>query len=309
MPYSPYKNFFNTKKKYYIFYDSRAVTFDDMSLPKDHSYSPFDFKILEESLIGSVTVELANFNQSTMLDNIPAEMFANICTRKIPPQETFNYLSKFFSEHLTIGVMNKIYDLALSDSFSNSSPQAHYIYFCNWVKTLLHKPTKFCEEYCDLQETYSFYYEPRKIELFISFENNVFNSIYATPDYRTLIYFDIGKIVENKILIKKCENCGKYFIPQMRSNEIYCTNIFKDSKTCRQIGYDNKIKSNEFMNAYRSAYKTQHARIKYNSNNPDYEKQHVIPWVRSAKEAMNIFSSQNDIQGFRDWLLKNRDAF
>lgn len=309
MAYSPYKIFFNTVNNKYIFYDSRDVTYDDMRLDKDHSYSAFNFDTLEECDIGSITIELANMQPSTILSIISCNDFVNICTRKLSPYETYNHLCDFFSKPLSLGIMNKIYDLTLSETFSEYAPDAHYIYFHNWIESLFYMPISFCQQYVDFQQFYSFNYEPKKIELFISFKNNLFNSIYAVPDFRTLIYFDIGKIAEKSLLIKQCENCNKYFIPQKRSDEIYCTNIYKDNKTCKQIGYENKIQNNEFMKAYRSAYKTQRARIKYHSDNPNYELQHVIPWTNAAKKALKLFSSQNDIKGFKQWLQDNKDAF
>ena len=43
---------------------------------------------------------------------------------------------------------------------------------------------------------------------------------------------------ENNSTIKKCKNCGKYFIPANRTDEKYCENISpqNSNKTCKEIG-------------------------------------------------------------------------
>ena len=41
--------------------------------------------------------------------------------------------------------------------------------------------------------------------------------------------------IEN-IEIKRCKNCGKFFVPENRSDELYCSNIFENGKTCKEVG-------------------------------------------------------------------------
>ena len=40
----------------------------------------------------------------------------------------------------------------------------------------------------------------------------------------------------DNIEIKKCKNCGKFFVPENRSDELYCSNIFENEKTCKEVG-------------------------------------------------------------------------
>lgn len=51
-----------------------------------------------------------------------------------------------------------------------------------------------------------------------------------------ILYITLFQLVlNNKYLIKKCKNCGKYFITDNpRIN--YCDNIFQESQTCKDIG-------------------------------------------------------------------------
>ena len=63
--------------------------------------------------------------------------------------------------------------------------------------------------------------------------------------------------------IKKCQNCGMYFIPVKKVDEIYCDYLKEDGKTCREKGamatYNKKIKDNEDAYAeYRKIYLQKH---------------------------------------------------
>lgn len=67
------------------------------------------------------------------------------------------------------------------------------------------------------------------------------------------IYFYF--FIQETIWIKKCKNCGKYFIPTNRSDEKYCDNISpqKPDKTCKQYAvkktYTDSIASDPIKNA------------------------------------------------------------
>lgn len=61
-----------------------------------------------------------------------------------------------------------------------------------------------------------------------------------------------------KNVIRKCQNCGKYFIPENLKSTKYCNNVFENGKTCREIGkeksYKKNLKGNELLELYRKRY-------------------------------------------------------
>jgi hypothetical protein len=132
---------------------------------------------------------------------------------------------------------------------------------------------------------------------------------YMIDNLESMIYLEFFNVQKYGITFNKCENCGKYFVPEKRSDEKYCDNFFKDGKTCKDVGYEMKIKNDEFKTAYRTAYKTQRARIKYNSHISNYEETHFKPWEQAAKKALSNFTTKNDIEGFKKWLTDNKDSF
>lgn len=171
----------------------------------------------------------------------------------------------------------------------------------------------YCRDYCSLiVKKYNINLGHTSMSLRCDIELGLDNNI--TMSYRIEDLFEIAglehfKVVSFQIPIKECENCSKYFIPSARSDEKYCDNYYKDGKTCKELGYEIKLKKDKFKTAYRSAYKTQRARIKYNSHITDYEELHFKPWEQAAKQALSDFTTKNDIEGFKKWLIDNKDSF
>ena len=140
-------------------------------------------------------------------------------------------------------------------------------------------------------------------------ETKQIDLVFEINNFTSIIALDFCYIINKNINIKQCKNCHKYFIPSKRSDEIYCNRIFRNGKSCKEIGPEEKIKNDEFSSAYRKAYKTQHQRIKYNKHNKQYKEKHFEPWRDAAKKAMTKFRSSNDIAGFIKWLDDNVNSF
>ena len=79
------------------------------------------------------------------------------------------------------------------------------------------------------------------------------------------------------IEIKKCKNCGKYFVPDNRSDEIYCSNIYENGKTCKEVGYfrttQKLMKENDDLRIYRNVYQKLLLRTRRNPTNDKYEQE------------------------------------
>jgi DNA-directed RNA polymerase subunit M/transcription elongation factor TFIIS len=110
----------------------------------------------------------------------------------------------------------------------------------------------------------------------------------------------IIKILKAGLPIKECKNCHKVFIPQKRSDEIYCDYIYSNSRTCKQVGYENK---DEFTKAYRTAYKTKNAAKNRNiKNNPNAEK-NFRKWVYEARLKLEDGrEGKISLEDFKGWL-------
>ena len=87
--------------------------------------------------------------------------------------------------------------------------------------------------------------------------------------------------------IKKCQNCGMYFIPNAKTDEIYCDYPKENSKSCRDLGafqsYTQRLKDNKAMGEYRKKYQKLFMQVKKNKElSSEFE-----TWKKQAKEKIN----------------------
>ena len=114
-----------------------------------------------------------------------------------------------------------------------------------------------------------------------------------------------------KCEMKKCEHCGKYFIPQNRSDEKYCNNLYKDTgKTCKEIGadrlYSERLKNRPVMQEYRKAYQKKFAEAKRNLDNKSL-KQDFENWKTEAKGKVLAYKKGNlDEKEVIKWILETK---
>lgn len=182
------------------------------------------------------------------------------------------------------------------------------------MRLLRYEIAQFCSrgsKYNSLEDTFINYLSPnaQDIRMQIKFENGKLSQLYESFDIDSILSFDLANMQYYNIQIKQCENCWKFFIPQKRSDEKYCDRIYKNGKTCKQIGYFEKEKADPFKKLFTTARKTQYARIGYNEHIKDYRDKHYKPWLKAAQKAKKKFEADNDIDGFRQWIEDNKNSF
>lgn len=113
------------------------------------------------------------------------------------------------------------------------------------------------------------------------------------------------------INVKKCKNCGKYFIAYQRSDEKYCSRISPqdNQKTCKQYAnfanWKNNINSNEELKIYRRIYMAKQMRTR---RNPDDKKlkDNFEVWKKEAQDIRNKYvHGKIDKNTFITWLNNN----
>ena len=136
---------------------------------------------------------------------------------------------------------------------------------------------------------------------------------YSFPCLLSAYYFSLIYFIDNNIPIKLCKNCGKYFIPENRNSSVYCSRIYKDKKTCREIGaniaYNEKLKRDEVNTLYR---KTLSAKKMLANRNPDipmylekYEK-----WKAEANQfKQDIKSGIKTQEEFKEWIENIKSTY
>lgn len=91
------------------------------------------------------------------------------------------------------------------------------------------------------------------------------NEEYIASDISSLLYLEFMKMLQYKIFVKECENCGKLFAMRGNYNKKYCDRKIKGtSKTCQEVGatnnFKNKMQNNPVIGEYQKAYKRLYAR-------------------------------------------------
>lgn len=110
--------------------------------------------------------------------------------------------------------------------------------------------------------------------------------------------------------IKKCQNCGMYFIPTSKVDEIYCDYPKENSKSCRDLGafqsYTERLKNNKAMGEYRRTYQQKFMQVRKDKENEKLVKE-FENWKKQAKEKINQMKkgklTENEVY---EWILNNK---
>lgn len=106
-------------------------------------------------------------------------------------------------------------------------------------------------------------------------------------DYFNTYCFESNDIIQTFIIelfemieiestaIKKCKNCGKFFVPDNRVDELYCNSIYENNKTCKEVGpfrtKQKLMQENDDLRIYRNVYQKLLLRTRRNPDNYQYE--------------------------------------
>ena len=110
--------------------------------------------------------------------------------------------------------------------------------------------------------------------------------------------------------IKKCQNCGMYFIPNSRLDEIYCDYPKENGKTCREQGailsYNRRLQEKSAYAEYRKTYQQKFAIVNKNKNDKNLKKE-FDNWKKQAKEKIAKLKhgelSEDEVY---EWILRNK---
>lgn len=152
-------------------------------------------------------------------------------------------------------------------------------------------------------------------QLLDSFKNNTMLvsmiDTHQSNDLSAICYAVLEEIVKTtNNPIKKCQNCGMYFIPSSRLDEIYCDYPKSDGKNCRDKGavqaYNERLKQNKALAEYRRLYQLKSMAIGRNKDNKQMKKD-FEKWKKDAKDRVNKlkhgFLTEDEVY---EWLTNNK---
>lgn len=146
--------------------------------------------------------------------------------------------------------------------------------------------------------------------------NNTFvkrKNVYTSPYLSSILFVILEHLVfEESIQIKQCLNCGKYFIPVYRQNEIYCDfeNI-DGTPSCRDKGatetYRKNLNSSPALLEYRRTYQK---RIMIASRNKENKQLRIDfdNWKKEAQSKIKLYKKGNISEDeLYNWMIENKD--
>lgn len=127
---------------------------------------------------------------------------------------------------------------------------------------------------------------------------------YNVISLEQLLNIELLSMLRDETMIRKCKNCGKYFVVTNR-NTAYCDRIDDSGERCSAVGpsreFQKKMKEDEALKIYTRAYKTHFARVKKGT----MEKDAFTEWCKEAKERLEqARAGKLDVPTFQEWLKK-----
>lgn len=129
--------------------------------------------------------------------------------------------------------------------------------------------------------------------------------IYEIDNFYNLLFLELYFILQERTYLKKCKNCGKYFLTT-NSAVIYCNNVYEANKTCREIGaskvFSKNLEKDEAYGLYRKVYKKKQALAK--SKGGSFEIEYNM-FKYKGKDKKNAYKLKEITKKeFMDWLRK-----
>ena len=129
--------------------------------------------------------------------------------------------------------------------------------------------------------------------------------IYEIDNFYNLLFLELYFILLERTYLKKCKNCGKYFLTT-NSAVIYCNNVYEANKTCREIGaskvFSKNLEKDEAYSLYRKVYKKKQALAKMKGGSFEIE---YNMFKYKGKDKKNAYKLKEITKKeFMDWLKK-----
>ena len=122
-----------------------------------------------------------------------------------------------------------------------------------------------------------FDFQPMKISFEFVCEKQLTEVLYPQSMY-DLIDFSLRECVRQRLAMRTCKNCGKYFALTVHGSTEYCSRVFDSrGRTCKEVGamrqYMQSHAQDELLKIYRREYKRRFA------------------WIRAGKISQEAFSA------------------
>jgi len=129
------------------------------------------------------------------------------------------------------------------------------------------------------------------------------------PTGWALMRFEMMKMISLGVPIRKCANCGRYFILDGRSDIEYCSRPLADQpgKTCQDVGalnkYMDKVHADPIRKEFHKAYKRNHSRVRVGT----MTQAEFLEWSDEAREKRDqCIAGGMSKDEFMEWVNMDR---
>jgi hypothetical protein len=132
--------------------------------------------------------------------------------------------------------------------------------------------------------------------------------LYGIETIEDLFRFEFIKMAENRIVIRKCKNCGNFFIPRRRVDTDYCDRAFGDTnRKCSEVGatlrYEQRVAENPVLDAHKKAYRRFNSRTRMKK----MTQSEFMAWSEeAAKKRDECLAGELPFDEFVAWLEQGR---
>lgn len=91
--------------------------------------------------------------------------------------------------------------------------------------------------------------------------------------------------------LKKCEYCGKYFIPTGRTDAVYCERVGEDGYSCKKIGAHRQYRKASRENDVKAMYDKITKHNRYLKNSGKISERDYNRWMSSVSESYAAFKA------------------
>ena len=228
-------------------------------------------------------------------------------------------LLDLYKEMINICFLNHNDNTCYFDGFSELSPLKKFVFY----KMFVLKTNIFFKDLPSSNIAFTFDCSAEEFQDKINknLDKNIYNLLFKeniSPMYEyncnsleQLLQVSFFTSLNSNLNIKKCDNCGKYFIAHLRSDEKYCNRKSPQNseKTCKQYAsftnWKNSIETNHELKIYRRIYMAKQMQTRRNQDNLELKKEFDI-WKKEARIMRNKYSHGSITKkDFQKWLNNN----
>jgi hypothetical protein len=136
-------------------------------------------------------------------------------------------------------------------------------------------------------------------------KNNIeIKQVHEITMMERLIIFEFITLLTSGAVIKKCKFCGNYFVPQGRSDTVFCDRVPKgETKPCSMIGSLRLHKAEKEGNPIHEAHLKAYRRMNSKARTRRISQNDFLVWSDEARSKRDAcLNGELDFEVFKVWL-------